>query len=1044
MSSGFASVPKVSLLGRHPSPANQCVISANGKFGITTSADHAARVWDLENDSYVQLDGHDDIVVGCDITSDGTVAFTTSQDGSMRAWNAMSGEQLCSMRSKAPEFCFAHGCATVSQNRSNVVVTFGSDSLSRAGSGARQGEVVLAGWPHSSRLRSWPVEDGIPLECAVSSDGSVVAYTVYNPPLLSQVRLQNVAGPTSCRQWNCSPKLSRPAIAMTQTGDVLCIVEANNIRICDTSGILREKVQWPFEKLLAGGFLPYCSMVPTGDALVLTSSTRRHAVIDINAKTKLYNVRRLAQTPALAQGCAISADRSKVLTCCSDGTVALHRLPLVPGHSSHIAMEGPTSIELDASRRGGRVLTDALRAVLNPHLNARLLTHRFLNEVMNEDNIHCVRDLYFGHNLLLMAIRSGVLTPKDIEDDQLEENSRSSRLYCAIRGRLRNKASRLLASRVLLHARSIGLGEDYHAWVMDPERLEELSKKESKSDLSQMFDLVQSCARMLCSVNVDPKRVGQLPTTHALTTEGHDYRCSGLTLEQSLRNLKKIVTTPCSRRVLYAGIAQVNLCLIPVLRGAIALVEGPHQCNIDRHDPEGVSSQRFKVAAAVDLTNLHVLRVLTSPQFLARSRLEQKARTTVQEAVEMAFGSHEEMCQLLGKRNEANDQAALRLDHSGSEWMSISEPGPSEVASAGHNAAAGVQAELDDGPEKNNVPMRLSSDNSTKQKQACASVSGETDGGHRPQEGVSQSASLLEPDREGRALKEKLKTPTASTAIVQDRSVVVTQDQLPVGSSTRENTARGSQSQNVLVPTASSGRGDVGLRRPLRPPSPNDSESSDNSLTQETSPRDMAPNLGNGRAARKPTENQDTARARFGKVADGKQTVTIGTGVNSLKELVTSITGVILSEEEVDFIVLPELHGALRIDEHTYVACYNALTRIAQRRLRLRSTAMTWDSVFETLADTPSASVKARYAAYAIAHAAAGASTEALHARRPGLHTDILDQVVDDVHQLFAGRGVRQTGAVDKDLFLQVASEAAALQSIRTLNRVIDGIDDLP
>jgi WD40 repeat protein len=62
-------------------------ISPDGRFGLSGSADHTVRLWDLAAGTELRvLDGHRDQVWSVAFARDGRLALSSGQDNSVRVW----------------------------------------------------------------------------------------------------------------------------------------------------------------------------------------------------------------------------------------------------------------------------------------------------------------------------------------------------------------------------------------------------------------------------------------------------------------------------------------------------------------------------------------------------------------------------------------------------------------------------------------------------------------------------------------------------------------------------------------------------------------------------------------------------------------------------------------------------------------------------------------------------------------------------------------------------------------------------------------------
>jgi serine/threonine protein kinase len=90
----YHSWPIPTLILKHEGPINTAQFSSDGKWLVTASEDHSARVWDAATgQSMVEL-RHGDTVTRARFSLDGTRIVTSSWDRTARVWDARSGQPL--------------------------------------------------------------------------------------------------------------------------------------------------------------------------------------------------------------------------------------------------------------------------------------------------------------------------------------------------------------------------------------------------------------------------------------------------------------------------------------------------------------------------------------------------------------------------------------------------------------------------------------------------------------------------------------------------------------------------------------------------------------------------------------------------------------------------------------------------------------------------------------------------------------------------------------------------------------------------------------
>ncbi len=76
-----------------------CAVSADGRTGLSASADRTLIVWDLASgEQRHTLRGHEGWVKGCAVSADGRTGLSASSDRTLIVWDLASGEHAHTLR----------------------------------------------------------------------------------------------------------------------------------------------------------------------------------------------------------------------------------------------------------------------------------------------------------------------------------------------------------------------------------------------------------------------------------------------------------------------------------------------------------------------------------------------------------------------------------------------------------------------------------------------------------------------------------------------------------------------------------------------------------------------------------------------------------------------------------------------------------------------------------------------------------------------------------------------------------------------------------
>ncbi|MCX6328147.1 MAG: hypothetical protein NTZ85_01350, partial [Bacteroidia bacterium] len=87
--------PELILPVGHMGNVNTVCFSGDGKYVLTSSTDHTAKIWDAHRGRLLHnLEGHTDEVYSAVFSSDGNRVITLSRDKTLKIWNVVTGELI--------------------------------------------------------------------------------------------------------------------------------------------------------------------------------------------------------------------------------------------------------------------------------------------------------------------------------------------------------------------------------------------------------------------------------------------------------------------------------------------------------------------------------------------------------------------------------------------------------------------------------------------------------------------------------------------------------------------------------------------------------------------------------------------------------------------------------------------------------------------------------------------------------------------------------------------------------------------------------------
>ena len=130
--SDAAAVQLVIHLG-HGSGLSSAVFSPDGRFIVTASSDHTARLWDTTTGRELRrFEGHTEEVTSAVFAPDGQTILTASRDKTVRLWDVATGRELCRFKGRGDRASYAILVSSaVFSSDGQTILTAGSDGIAR-------------------------------------------------------------------------------------------------------------------------------------------------------------------------------------------------------------------------------------------------------------------------------------------------------------------------------------------------------------------------------------------------------------------------------------------------------------------------------------------------------------------------------------------------------------------------------------------------------------------------------------------------------------------------------------------------------------------------------------------------------------------------------------------------------------------------------------------------------------------------------------------------------------------------------------------------
>lgn len=412
--------PVATLLG-HSSWSLRCAISADGRFALSGDGVPSARVWDIEEPSNSR-EFASDLPLGirqCALSEDGSIAAVAADGRGVSINELSSGQRLFIIEEPTEERAqySAGGCALTGDG-DVLIAAFRTSNRAR-------GQLHIVRWKNPAAKPIILKRDYSIWQCEISSDARKVVFKYWKGSK-SGVELVDIPSGETIGKWEVSN--GEWNFAIDATARILVTADSRNLRVIDMkTGDSRNMKSYTFSAF-AG-----VDISANGKHVVAPMADYKFGIWE--AETGRL-IALLGGHQNRSNGCAISADGTRVLTCSNDHTV---RVWDTRGATSGI---------------GADAVREALRSMMNAE-NRSTSDHLIVRESVHECELGNAEELLQAHAALVIALRSAAANHDSNQRNLIQKSAEM--VYATIEGKLHDKPDVQLGQVVMAHAEQRGL-----------------------------------------------------------------------------------------------------------------------------------------------------------------------------------------------------------------------------------------------------------------------------------------------------------------------------------------------------------------------------------------------------------------------------------------------------------------------------------------------------------------------------------------------------------------------------------------------------------
>lgn len=417
-------LPSATLLG-HSSWSLRCAVSADGLTAVSGDGKPSARQWSLEGPYVSKSFGEERLAIRqCALSADGShAAVAGASDGDVVAlYDTNNGERLFELPSPGRGL-LSSGCA-LTPDASTLAASFRTSSRTK-------GALRVVRW-HKDAASIAKVDRPFSIwQCEISEDGRRAAFKFWHGTTAG-VEVVDPWTRHTVRRFAMPP--SEWAFAMDASASIIVTASEWALRICSVndSSFVHSLPGYTFSQFA------HCSISANGDYVVAPLRDHKFGVWHVRSTSLLYI---LSGHTDRTNGCDVSKDGSRVVTCSNDRTLRVWDLPLQgkPGNNTETL---------------GKEGTDLLR-YMQLMLDGRRrfsINETFLSNALRPLSIVNITDLIYAHTILLIAKRTWDISGVD---NSVEAHAKAA--YSSVNGKLHNKSDVFAAQVIMLHAERVGM-----------------------------------------------------------------------------------------------------------------------------------------------------------------------------------------------------------------------------------------------------------------------------------------------------------------------------------------------------------------------------------------------------------------------------------------------------------------------------------------------------------------------------------------------------------------------------------------------------------